>query len=288
MKKFLKILSKTIIFLVILAVVVRIVMVMSGHESDVVVNDSIAVVRLEGVIMDTRKLDRKLRKFDENDRIKGVIIEINSPGGAIAPTQVIYDRIMKMKKPVYSVMETIAASGGYYTAIAADRVYALRSTVTGSIGVIMQYANTKELFEKIGIKSVVFKSGALKDVPSSTRELSESERKYLQSNIDDLYEQFIEDILKRRKISEKELRRLADGRIFSGKQAVEFNLVDRLGTREEAVIDMKDEIGNQRLEVKEFYEKEEGIFREFLSKAKGIVGSQLPDSGFYSIYKPGI
>lgn len=288
MKKFLKFLAKALILLVIIAVIARIIMVMSGEGEDVVMKDSIAVLRLEGIIVDTRALDNKLKKMDENDKIKGIILEINSPGGVVAPTQMIYRRIMKMKKPVYAVMETVAASGGYYIAVAADKVYALDSTTTGSIGVIMQYSNVKELFDKIGVKSVVFKSGKMKDVPSTTRELTDSEREYLQGSIDEFFDQFLRDVLKRRNISEDELRTLADGRVFSGRKAAELKLVDRIGTREEAVIDMKDEIGIQDLDVKEFYDREESFIRQILSMMTSLKAEYLPTGGYYYLYKPGL
>jgi protease-4 len=288
MKKFLMFLAKALIVLVVIAVVARIIMVMAGEGEELVVTDSIAVVRMEGVIMDTRKLDKKLKKLDENDKIKGVILEINTPGGLITPTQSIYLRIMKMKKPVYAVMESMATSGGYYTAVAADKVYAMDSTTTGSIGVIMQYSNVEELMNKIGLKSVVFKSGKMKDVPSGTRDITPEERAYMQANIDEFYEQFLRDVLKRRNISETKLRELADGRIFSGRKAMELKLIDRIGTREEAIIDIKDEIGIQALEVKEFYDKEESFLQELMSDAKAIKNTYAPNSGFYYLYKAGL
>ena len=250
--------------------------------------NSIAVVRLEGVIIDTRNLDRKLKKLDENEKVKGVILEVNSPGGIIAPTQVIYNRIMKMKKPVYSVMESVAASGGYYISIAADKVYAMDSTTTGSIGVIMQYSNIEELLKKIGIRSVVFKSGKMKDVPSTTRDLTSAEKEYVQSNIMEFYDQFLRDVLKRRNISEDKLRELADGRVFSGRQAVKLKLVDRIGTREEAVIDMKDEIGIQDLEVKELYDEEDTLVTRIFGKIQHFTESIAPSGGYYYLYKPGL
>jgi protease-4 len=288
MKKFLMFFAKALIVLVVIAVVARIIMVMAGEGEELVVTDSIAVVRMEGVIMDTRKLDKKLKKLDENDKIKGVILEINTPGGLITPTQSIYLRIMKMKKPVYAVMESMATSGGYYTAVAADKVYAMDSTTTGSIGVIMQYSNVEELMNKIGLKSVVFKSGKMKDVPSGTRDITPEERAYMQANIDEFYEQFLRDVLKRRNISETKLRELADGRIFSGRKAMELKLIDRIGTREEAIIDIKDEIGIQALEVKEFYDKEESFLQELMSDAKAIKNTYAPNSGFYYLYKAGL
>jgi len=288
MKKFLKLLAKVLIVLVVVAIVARIIVVMSGESEDVIMKNSIAVIRLDGVIIDTHEIDKKLKKLDNNEKVKGIILEINSPGGLIAPTQVIYQRIMKMKKPVYAVMESIAASGGYYIAVAADKVYAIDSTTTGSIGVIMQYSNVEELLNKIGIKSVVFKSGKLKDVPSTTRELSEDERKYLQANIDEFYEQFLRDVLKRRNISEKKLRTLADGRVFSGRKAFEYKLIDRLGSREEAVIDLKDEIGIQDLEVKELYDEDESYLMRLVNKATSVKSAYVPEGGYYYLYKPGL
>ena len=288
MKKFLKFLSKAIIVVVVIAVVLRIIVVMSGEGEDVIMSNSIAVLRLEGVIIDTKDLDKKLKKLDANEKVKGIILEINSPGGVIAPTQVIYNRIMKMKKPVYSVMESVAASGGYYIAVAADEVYALESTTTGSIGVIMQYSNVEELMSKIGIKSVVFKSGKLKDVPSPTRDLSYSEKEYMQAMISEFYEQFLRDVLKRRSISEDKLRDLADGRVFSGRQAVELKLIDKIGTREEAVVDMKNELGIQDLEVKELYDKDESLLSQLFTKAAVLRSELIPNGGFYYIYKPGL
>jgi protease-4 len=288
MKKFLKIASKVLIILVAVAIVARIIVVMSGDSEEVVLQESIAVVRLDDVIYDTKALDKKLKRLDENDKVKGIILEINSPGGMIAPTQLLYLRLMKMKKPVYAVMETIAASGGYYTAVAADRVYAMDSTITGSIGVIMQYSNMTGLFEKIGIENVVFKSGAMKDVPSPTRELSDAEKQYMQDNIMEYYDQFLRDVLKRRNVTETELRALADGRVFSGRKALEYKLIDRIGTREEAVIDMKDEIGNQSLQVKELYEEKQGFLSKLFSGMTSLKSRYIPDGGYYYLYKPGL
>jgi len=287
MKKFLSVLAKALIVVVVIAVIARVIIVMSGSEEDVVMKNSIAVLRLDSVIIDTRNLDKKLKKLDENEKIKGIVLEINSPGGLVTPTQLIYKRLMKMKKPVYAVMESIATSGGYYIAVAADKIYAMDSTTTGSIGVIMQYSNLKGLFEKIGVENVTFKSGKLKDVPSATREITAEEKKYLQSNIDELYEQFLRDVLKRRNISEQELRGYADGRVFSGRRAKEYKLIDRIGTRDEAIIDLKDEIGIQDLEVKEMYEKEDNLFRDFFSQVRKLT-SVSTDSGFYYLYKPGL
>jgi len=288
MSKFFRFFGKAILFVLIFAVIVRIITVMGATGEDLIMDDTIAVVRLEGVIMDTRYLDEKLKSLDENEKIKGVILEINSPGGAIAPTQQLYLRIMKMHKPVYAVMESIAASGGYYTAAACDKVFAMESTITGSIGVIMEYTNFRGLMDKFGVQSVVIKSGKMKDVPSPTRELTEEEQKYLQSNINDFYEQFLRDILKRRKIDEKKLREIADGRVFSGRQAKQYNLIDTIGTREEAENAMKKQLDMPDIAIEEFYEPEQSLIKTLLSQAKSIAQSKGVDGGIYYLYRPGL
>lgn len=288
MSSLFKFLGKGLLLLLAFAVVVRIISVMSAGDEDMIMQDTIAVLRLEGVILDTRDFEAKLKKLDENEYVKGIVLEIDSPGGAIAPTQLLYMRLEKMKKPVYAVMGSMAASGGYYTAAACDRIYALDSTITGSIGVIMEYSNVQGLLDKIGIKTIVVKSGKMKDVPSPTRDLTAEEQEYLQANINDYYEQFLRDILKYRKIDEKKLRELADGRIFSGRQAVSLKLVDEIGTKDDAVEEMKAYLGNDSLEVQEFYEEEEGLIRGLLTQAKNFSATHLHDGGVYYIYRPGL
>jgi protease-4 len=288
MSKFFKFFGKAVLFILIFAVIVRVISVMSSAGEDLILEDTIAVVRLEGVIMDTRYLTDKLKTLDDNEKVKGIILEINSPGGAVAPTQQLYLRIMKMHKPVYAVMETVAASGGYYTAAACDKVYALDSTITGSIGVIMEYTNFRGLMDKFGVESVVIKSGKMKDVPSPTRELTEEEQKYLQGNINDFYEQFLRDILKRRKIDEKKLRELADGRVFSGRQAKSLGLIDVTGTREDAEDAMKKQLDMPDIKVEEFYQPEQSLLKSLMSKAKSLAATEGVDGGIYYLYRPGL
>lgn len=288
MKSLFRFAGKALLFLFIFAIIIRIIAVMGGSDEDMIVEDTIAVVHLDGVILDTSALEAKLKSLDENKRIKGVIIEINSPGGAIAPTQKLYLRILKMKKPVYAVMDSIAASGGYYTAVACDKIYALDSTITGSIGVIMEYSNIEGLLNKIGIRSVVIKSGKMKDVPSPTRTLTKDEQAYLQANINDYFEQFLRDVLKRRPIDEKQLRSLADGRIFSGRQAVKLKLIDKIGTQDEAVDDMEKEIGESDLNIEDFAEDNQGFLKSLMGEAKSFGALHLSDGGIYYLYKPGL
>ncbi|MGE4318389.1 MAG: signal peptide peptidase SppA [Deferribacterales bacterium] len=288
MKNLFRFFGKAFLFFLAFAIVVRIISVMGGMEDDLVMQDSIAVVRLEGIILNTRDLGDELKKLDENDRIKGVILEINSPGGAIAPTEALYLRLQKMKKPVYAVMESLAASGGYYTAAGCDRIYAMDTTTTGSIGVIMEFSNIQGLLDKIGVKTVVVKSGKMKDVPSPTRPMTKEEEEYLQGSINDFYEMFIRDILKNRPIKEEKLREVADGRVFSGRQAKELKLIDKIGTREEAVEDMKTDLGMPDLDVREYYEEEKGLVRQLLSQAKNFTSTHMADGQIYYLYRPGL
>jgi protease-4 len=181
-----------------------------------------------------RQLDRARR-----DRsIKAVVLRINSPGGSAAASQEIFQEVMKLRKarkPVVASMGDVAASGGYYVAAAADKIMANGSTMTGSIGVIMEFMNLQGLYEKLGLGAVTIKSGRFKDIGSATRPLTQDERQLLQAMIDDVYDQFVTDVVAGRKIlSREEVRRLADGRIFTGRQAQKLKLVDELGNLQDA------------------------------------------------------
>lgn len=179
--------------------------------------------------------------------VEGILIRIDSPGGGVVESDEIYRRIVEIKEkyeiPVYVSMGSMAASGGYYIAASADKIFAHASTITGSLGVIMQSINVAELADRFGVKMETIKSGPYKDIMSQTREMTEEERQILQSIIDESYEQFVEVIAEGRKMDKDTVRSLADGRIYSGKQAVELNLVDELGTYEDALRVMKEEIG---------------------------------------------
>lgn len=182
-----------------------------------------------------RQLDRARR----DSSIRAVVLRINSPGGSAAASQEIYEEVMKIRKarkPVIASMGDMAASGGYYVAAAADKIMANGSTLTGSIGVIMEMQNLQGLFDKIGIGSQTIKSGKFKDIGSSTRPMTAEERRLLQGLVDDTYEQFVEAVSAgRRQLSKEQVRRLADGRIFTGRQARALNLVDTLGNLQDAI-----------------------------------------------------
>ncbi|TLY30324.1 MAG: signal peptide peptidase SppA [Nitrospirae bacterium] len=201
--------------------------------------DRIALVRVEGVILDAQQTVGELKRFADNPSVKAIVLRIDSPGGGVVPSQEIYDAVKRVRnknnKMVVASMGTVAASGGYYIAAATDRIIANPGTLTGSIGVIMELANLEGLLKKIGVESLVVKSGQYKDIGSPLRKMSEGDRRILQSVMDDVHRQFIQAVAEGRSLDEAEVQPLADGRIFTGRQAREMKLVDELGDLDDAI-----------------------------------------------------
>jgi protease-4 len=198
----------------------------------------VAIVELEGMIVEVDDLVRELRAHRENPQVRAVVMRINSPGGVVGPTQELHQALMRVReagKPVVASLSSIAASGGYYTAVAADRIYANPGTLTGSIGVIMQMANVADLFKKVGVDYVVVKAGQYKDLGSFSRPMTPEERRVLQTLLDDVHAQFIDAVAQGRKLDRAEVTKFADGRVFSGVQARDLKMVDALGSLEDAV-----------------------------------------------------
>ena len=198
----------------------------------------VAVVEIEGIILDGDQVVRELIDHAENPVVKAVVVRINSPGGVVAPTQEIYNaiqRVRKAGKPVVASFGAVAASGGYYVGAATNRIYANPGTLTGSIGVVMQMANVEGLLKKVGVEYVVVKAGAYKDVGNFARAMTPEERRILQALLDDVHGQFISAVAQGRGLEESAVRAVADGRIYSGAQAKTLKLVDELGGLEEAV-----------------------------------------------------
>jgi protease IV len=198
----------------------------------------VAVVELEGIIVDTSDLVRDLQQHRRNPLVRAVVIRINSPGGVVGPTQELHTALVRIReagKPVVASLGAVAASGGYYVAVAADRIYANPGTVTGSIGVIMQMANLENLFKKVGVDWVVVKSGQFKDIGNVARPMTPEERRLLQAVLDDVHGQFVAAIVDGRKLERGEVVAMADGRIFSGAQAKANRMVDELGGLEDAL-----------------------------------------------------
>jgi protease-4 len=200
--------------------------------------ERVAVVELEGLIADVDDLVRELKAYRDNPAVRAVVIRINSPGGAVAPTQELYGALRRLReagKPVVASLGSVAASGGYYVAVAADQIYANPGTLTGSIGVIMQLANLNALMKKVGVEYVVVKAGQFKDLGSVARPMSVEERRVLQALLDDVHGQFIGAVADGRKLERSQVQRFADGRVFSGSQAKALRMIDALGGLEDAV-----------------------------------------------------
>jgi len=209
----------------------------SGREGSLWKDEKIAIIEVRGVIVDPQPTIEKLIKFRKNENIKAIILRVDSPGGAVGPSQEIYSEIKKVQKEkkVLVSMGSVAASGGYYVACAADKIMANPGTITGSIGVIVESLNVEEQFQKIGLRPEVIKSGAHKDIGSPFRKMSPEEKQLLQGVLDNVHEQFIKAVAEGRKLPLEKVRSLADGRIFSGDQAKTMGLVDELGNLQDTI-----------------------------------------------------
>jgi protease-4 len=198
----------------------------------------VGVVRIEGIIADGRESIEQIDELADDDGIKAVVVRIDSPGGGVAASQEIYRAIrqLQIKKKVIVSMGSVAASGGYLIATAADRIVANPGTITGSISAVMHFADVQELMKKVGVRSSVIKSGKFKDIGSPVREMTAEEKQLIQGIVDDIYDQFIRTISEDRKIPLEIIKSLADGRIFSGRQALQLKLVDELGGLQDAVL----------------------------------------------------
>lgn len=208
-------------------------------ELDLTGEDKVGVIRVEGVILDAQQTVGDLKKFGDSPSVKAIVLRIDSPGGGVVPSQEIHEAIKRVRsknsKTIVASMGTVAASGGYYIAAATDRIMANPGTLTGSIGVIMELANLEGLLRKIGVESLVVKSGRYKDIGSPFRKMAEEDRRILQNVMDDVHRQFIEAVAEGRALEVGEVLTLADGRIFTGRQAKAAKLVDELGDLDDAI-----------------------------------------------------
>jgi protease-4 len=235
----------------------------------------VAVVEIEGIIVDGSTAVRELREHADNPSVKAVILRVNSPGGVVAPTQEIFaaiQRVRKGGKPVIASFGAVAASGGYYLATAADRIYANPGTLTGSIGVVMQMANIEGLLKKVGVEYVVVKAGSYKDMGNFARTMTPEERKILQALLDDVYSQFVDAVAEGRGLDRKEVLAFADGRIYSGQQAQALKMVDDLGGFEDAV-EAAGKLANISGRPKLLYPKKRFSFKDLLENRLGLPGA---------------
>lgn len=231
MKKICLFLTGLIVLLFFLTILIALL------QRNIPVGEKVALVRIEGPIIDSKNTIDEIKDYTKDSSIKAIILRIDSPGGAVAPSQEIYEEVRKAatKKPIVVSMGSVAASGGYYIASPATRIIANPGTLTGSIGVIMEIPNIEGLMNKVGIKTEVIKSGRHKDIASVFRGRSKEEREILQAVLNDVHEQFITAVAEGRKMLPDDVRKVADGRIFTGKQALKIGLVDELGNLEDAI-----------------------------------------------------
>lgn len=240
--------------------------------------DRIALVRVEGVILDAQATIGELKRFSENPSVKAIVLRIDSPGGGVVPSQEIHDAVKRIRsktnKAVIASMGSVAASGGYYIAAATDRIVANPGTLTGSIGVIMETANVEGLLQKIGVEGVVIKSGKYKDVGSPLRKMTDEERGLMQAVMDDVHKQFIEAVAEGRSLELPVAQALADGRVFTGRQAKDAKLVDELGDLDDA-IQLAAEVAGIEGEPKVVEPRRRFSFRELLESKFSMMFPKL-------------
>jgi protease-4 len=214
--------------------------ILTGEEGSADSGMKIGVITIEGVISSdlAEATLRQLTKYMDDPAIKAIVLRIDSPGGGVAASQEISEAVKRVRssgKLVVASLGSVAASGGYYVACVADRIFANAGTVTGSIGVLIQLANVEELLHKVGVASTIITSGPFKDSGNPTRALRPEERQLFQALVDDVYQQFVEAVAQGRKLSVDEVRQAADGRVYTGRQAKDLQLVDELGSLQDAI-----------------------------------------------------
>ena len=207
----------------------------------------IAVIDIDGVIMDADKIDTQIRKFGDDSSVKAIILHINSPGGGAAASQEVYNEVLRIRKEkhkkIIASIESVGASGAYYISSACDKIYANDASVVGSIGVIMEWTNYGELYRWAKLKSVVIHAGELKDAGDPTRELTPKEEAYFQSLVDNMYTQFVHDVATGRHSTDDKIRPLATGQVWTGQQALPLGLIDKKGGFRVALMDTAKDVG---------------------------------------------
>ncbi|MCX8030751.1 MAG: signal peptide peptidase SppA [Thermodesulfovibrionales bacterium] len=227
----------TLFFVIFFTSLIIISAIFTAFLKEMPKDNKIALVKVEGAIIDAKPIVEEIKGYVKDRSIKAILLRINSPGGGVTPSQEIFAEVKRAAsvKNVVVSMGAIAASGGYYIAAPATKIIANPGTITGSIGVIIEIPNLKELMDKIGIKTEVIKSGKHKDMASVFRGIGKDEREILQSLINDVHEQFIHDVVESRKIPKENIYKIADAKVFSGRQALAIGLVDELGDLQHAI-----------------------------------------------------
>ena len=272
-------------------ILMTLLVTLSTRDTEFEFGEKVGVIEINGIIADSKNVLNYLKRFREDNAIKAIVVRVDSPGGAVGPSQEIFREIRKTSatKKVVASMGTIATSGGYYIAAGANGIVASPGTITGSIGVIMGFTNYEELLNKIGLVPIVVKSGKYKDIGSPVRKMKPEEKKILQQFAKKIHRQFIEDIVDGRKMDMKKVESLADGRIFTGEESKKYGLVDRLGNLEDA-IEWAGRLGGIKGKIATVYAKEKKLsFFKYIadSSASTLLRHILnPKLSADYIYKP--
>lgn len=229
-------------FLFVLAVFALVYVTLhAGKDTSLAFGDKIGVVDLEGVILSPNPVVQQLKKFGDDDSIKAIILHVNSPGGGVAASEEIYREVKRIrdekKKHIVASIETVGASGAYYVSSATNKIYADNGSIVGSIGVIAQWVNYGQLLQWAKLKDITMKAGEFKDTGSPTRDMTPAEREYLQSMIDNMHGQFIQAVADGRKLKFDDVKSIANGKVWTGQQALSMKLVDQLADFQAAVDD---------------------------------------------------
>src|SRR6266851_6494803 len=256
--------------------------------------DKIGVVDLDGVILSPQPVVGQLKKFADDSSIKAIILHVNSPGGGVAASEEIYREVKRVreekKKQVVVSIETVGASGAYYIASASNKIYADQGSIVGSIGVIAEWVNYGDLLKWAKLKSIVFKTGEFKDTGNPTRELTPAEQAYMQSLIDNMFGQFVHAVADGRGMKFDDVKAIANGKVWTGQQALSMKLIDNVGDFEAAVKDTAKAVGISGEPTLVHPEKDR---RTLLDLMLGDVSKYLPDRekmleqqvGFYYLWK---
>jgi protease-4 len=274
--------SLFILFCAFVFFIVALFLTVGNDEGLLASRGDLAVIEIKGPIFESKQVVDQLDRVYKNDHLKGLILRIDSPGGSVGASQEIYQAVLRVKekKKVIVSMGAVAASGGYYIAVAADKIVANPGTITGSIGVLMDYANVQELLQFLKIHAEVLTAGKMKDIGSPLRPIKPEERKFLEDILENMHQQFKVAVMKGRNFSQQKINEIADGRVFTGEQALALGLIDKLGYQQTAIDLAKDMLGLKK-EPKLVYPKKKKL--DFLDLLVGDESESTLTKLFYSL-----
>lgn len=282
-------------FLFVLAVFALVYVTLhAGKDTSIAFGDKIGVVDLDGVIFSPNPVVLQLKKFADDDSIKAIILHVNSPGGGVAASEEIYREVKRIrdekKKRIVASIETVGASGAYYVSSATNKIYADNGSIVGSIGVIAEWVNYGELLQWAKLKQITLKAGEFKDTGSPVRDLTPAEREYMQGMIDNMHTQFIQAVADGRKLKFDDIKSIANGKVWTGQQAVPMKLIDQVADFQAAVDDTAKSVGIKGEPVLVRPEKDKktladllfGDLSEWLPSREKLMDQHI---GFYYMWK---